>query len=267
MPRQRRKLGESKTYHVMVRGNERKNLFIDDEDKVRFIDTLYEKNKDKKYEILAYCIMDNHVHLLINEGSEEISRIMKRINVSYAYYFNKKYKRVGHLFQDRFKSEVIDSDSYLLSAARYIHRNPVKAAITTEVSQYKWSSYNSYIEENTYLNGLIHKAGILELFSKDSRRAIELFIEYTNRDSEEQFIEYKEEEPVEEKTILCEKEAKAVVQAYLDDKGLDLPSLKNRACTDQRNELIRNLKTHSNLSIRELAFILGLDRNIIQRVK
>ena len=74
MPRQRRKLGESKTYHIMVRGNERKNLFIDREDRVRFLDTLYEKNKERKYEILAYCIMDNHVHLLINEGSEGISR-------------------------------------------------------------------------------------------------------------------------------------------------------------------------------------------------
>jgi putative transposase len=71
--------------------------------------------------------MDNHVHILINEGSDEIGRIMKRINISYAYYFNKKYDRIGHLFQDRFKSEGIESDVYLLSAVRYIHNNPVKA--------------------------------------------------------------------------------------------------------------------------------------------
>ncbi len=267
MPRQRRKLGESKTYHIMIRGNERKNLFIDNEDKVRFLDTLYEKNKEKNYEVLAYCIMDNHVHLLIDEGRDEIARIMKRINVSYAYYFNKKYKRVGHLFQDRFKSEVIDSDSYLLSAARYIHRNPVKAAITSEAAQYEWSSYNSYVRQNTYLNSIVHKGVILELFSQDRQRAIELFIEYTNKDSEDQFIEYKEEEPVQEKPIQNEKDAKAVIQEYLDGKGLALSDLKNRSYINQRNELIRNLKTSSNLSIRELAHILGFDRNIIQRVQ
>jgi putative transposase len=68
MPRVGRKLSESKTYHVMIRGNERKNIFLDDEDKSRFIDTLYEKNKDKKYAVYAYCLMDNHVHLLINLG-------------------------------------------------------------------------------------------------------------------------------------------------------------------------------------------------------
>lgn len=93
MPRQSRILSKSKTYHVMIRGNERKSIFIDEEDKFRFIQTLCEKNKNKQYFIYAYCLMDNHVHLLINEGNDEISRIMKRINVSYAYYFNKKYGR------------------------------------------------------------------------------------------------------------------------------------------------------------------------------
>jgi putative transposase len=75
------------------------------------------------------------VHLLINEGNEEIARIMKRINISDAYYFNKKYKRVGHLVQDRFKNEAIESEQYLLPAARYIHNNPVKANTKGEVSR------------------------------------------------------------------------------------------------------------------------------------
>jgi REP element-mobilizing transposase RayT len=85
--------------------------------------------------------MDNHVHLLINEGDDEIGKIMKRINISYSYYFNKKYGRIGHLFQDRFKSEGIDSDAYLLSVVRYIHNNPVKAGLVKNIEEYKWSSY------------------------------------------------------------------------------------------------------------------------------
>ncbi|MDF2636237.1 MAG: transposase like protein, partial [Pelosinus sp.] len=79
MPRQGRQLSESKIYHVMIRGNARKNIFLDEEDKNRFIEILSEKNKDRKFVIYAYCLMDNHVHLLINEGSDEIGRIMKRI--------------------------------------------------------------------------------------------------------------------------------------------------------------------------------------------
>lgn len=266
MPRQRRALAESKTYHIMVRGNERKKLFIDDEDKLRFMEILCEKNKEKKFEVLAYCIMDNHVHLLINEGGDQIARIMKRINVSYAYYFNKKYNRVGHLFQDRFKSEVIDSDSYLLSAARYIHRNPVKAFITSEVSQYKWSSYSSYINQSKYSNSIVHMDEILEMFSLNRQRAIELFIEYTNKDSEEQFIDYHEDLQQQERTILNERDAVTVINEYLHSKGIAQNDLKKRSCINQRNELIHNLKTCSNLSNRELGRILNLDRNTIQRV-
>lgn len=91
--------------------------------------------------------MDNHAHLLVNEGEDEISRIIKRIGTSYVYYFNKKYGRVGHLFQDRFKSEAIEDDSYLLAVVRYIHNNPVKAGIVKNASSYRWSSFNAYIEE------------------------------------------------------------------------------------------------------------------------
>ncbi len=94
--------------------------------------------------------MDNHVHLMISEGTEDLSKIMKRINVSYVYYFNQKYKRVGHLFQDRFKSENVEQDLYLLALARYIHQNPLNPPLVKKVSDYKWSSYNSYMYESNY---------------------------------------------------------------------------------------------------------------------
>ena len=111
MPRQVRQISKSQIYHVITRGNERRNIFLDDEDKKRFMDILCEKKRDKEYVLYAFCLMDNHVHLIIREGTDTISRIMKRINTGYAYYFNKKYKRVGHVFQDRFKSEAIESEA------------------------------------------------------------------------------------------------------------------------------------------------------------
>ena len=126
MPRTQRVRSNSGYYHIMLRGNERKNIFLSDEDKLRFMETVYEKKQEARFYLHSFCLMDNHIHLMLSEGLEDISSVMKRVTVSYVYYFNKKHKRVGHLFQDRFKSEVVDEDSYALSLARYIHQNPVK---------------------------------------------------------------------------------------------------------------------------------------------
>ena len=127
----------------MLRGNNRERIFIDEEDKIRIIDTLEKTKKAEGYFLYAYCVMDNHIHLIIKEGKDPIARIVKRIAASYSYYFNKKYKRIGHVFQERYKSESIEGESYLLSAIRYVHQNPIKPGIGT-IEGYKWSSYRDY---------------------------------------------------------------------------------------------------------------------------
>ena len=103
MPRHARILNEKNVYHVMLRGNNRGKIFIDNEDKQRIIETIRLKKKDREFFIYAYCVLDNHIHLVIREGEDSLSRIVKRIATSYAYYFNKKYNRMGHVFQDRFR--------------------------------------------------------------------------------------------------------------------------------------------------------------------
>jgi len=133
MPRCARSLSETGVYHVMLRGNERKDIFMDDEDKARFLDVLYTKREHDSYYLYSYCLMDNHVHLVIKEGNDSISRIMRRITTSYAGYFNRKYKRAGHLFQDRYKSENVESDSYLLTVIRYLHQDTEKAGLAKVV--------------------------------------------------------------------------------------------------------------------------------------
>lgn len=125
MSRRARKLVDSGTYHIMLRGIEKKYIFIDDEDKQRIIDTILRKREMDGFKLYSYCIMDNHIHLLIKENKETISKTIKRIGTSYAYYFNKKYNRIGHLFQDRFRSEAINDDAQILTAIRYIHNNRV----------------------------------------------------------------------------------------------------------------------------------------------
>jgi len=266
MPRQSRRLSKSKVYHVMIRGNEGKKIFLDDDDRTRFIETLRDKNKENKFSVYAYCLMDNHVHLVISEGADTISKIMQRINISYAYYFNKKYGRKGHLFQDRFKSEVIESDDYLLAAIRYVHNNPVKAKIVIQPSAYKWSSYNCYVNKDDLDKGNVEKDIILEMFSDDKDKAIEFFVSHTNDHSQDVFLDH--EDDVEEgKTILSEKSAKAFVEDFLKERNQEVELLALAKHRNLRNELISELKQRSNLSVRQIAGLLSVNRGVVQRRK
>ena len=275
MPRTMRRLSETKTYHVMVRGNERKELFLDDDDRIRYMETLsriagrsieespaFDVKMEKKFEIYAYCLMDNHVHLLINEGEDKIARIMKRIGTSYAYYFNKRYGRVGHLFQDRFKSEPIESEGYLLAAIRYIHNNPVKANIVKYATEYKWSSYHEYVNKPNPQK-LINNKIFLDIFSSDKQRAVELFVEYSNQESMEEFIDHVEIRK--DKPISTPKDAELFIKDFLLENGIELDKLNLRKNFNIRSELIRQLRNQSNLSIREIASILGVNRGVVQR--
>ncbi|MHB8918486.1 MAG: REP-associated tyrosine transposase, partial [Desulfocucumaceae bacterium] len=193
MPRVSRKLSKTGIYHVMLRGNERRKIFLCDEDRKRFIDILREKGREKEFSVLAYCLMDNHVHLLISEGKDQINRVMKRIGVSYVYYFNKKYKRTGHLFQDRFKSEPIKDDRHLLAAVRYIQNNPVKANMVEEPAQYQWSSYREYLGNKNSERGLTDRDFILKMLSENEEHAIKQFIKFSKEQAKDEFIDIKEE--------------------------------------------------------------------------
>jgi putative transposase len=131
IPREARKKSVSGVYHIILRGANKQEIFHDDEDRIKFLDTLRKYKHQSEMKIYAWCLMSNHVHLLLREGTESISVTMKRIGVSYALYYNYKYLTTGHLFQDRFKSENVESTDYLLTVTRYIHQNPVKANIVT----------------------------------------------------------------------------------------------------------------------------------------
>lgn len=156
MPRQARQPSETAIYHVMLRGINRQNIFEDKEDYVRFL-TCMQQMLDPRDElgnrqpplctVYAYCLMSNHVHLLIKTHHEEIGKTVKHLSMGYAIYFNRKYARAGHLFQDRFKSEPVNDMAYFVTLLRYIHQNPVKAGIVQSVGDYPWSSWQEYTGE------------------------------------------------------------------------------------------------------------------------
>ena len=151
MPRQARKKSASGIYNIMLRGINQQVIFEDEEDNNKFIETIKTYKAISGYKIYAYCLMSNHVHLLLKVEKEDLDLIIKRIAGSYVYWYNWKYHRRGHLFQDRFKSEPVEDDSYFLTVLRYIHQNPVKGNIVEDVEKYVFSSYNDYIEEETEL--------------------------------------------------------------------------------------------------------------------
>lgn len=152
MARQARKKSESKIYHVMLRGINQQQIFEDFEDCVKFLDVLKECKEICGFQLYAYCLMGNHIHLLIKEGSESLEQVFKRICGRFVYWYNTKYQRVGHLFQDRFKSEPVDSTEYLLTVVRYIHQNPVKAGICKRPSDYAYSSYSEYLSNSSFVD-------------------------------------------------------------------------------------------------------------------
>lgn len=148
MPTAKRKWYPGASYHITARGNHRNDIFKDEEDFLYYLTLLEEGIKYyeyDKYKIICYCLMDNHVHILIKTENKPVGQLIGRINGRYAKYFNKKYNYIGHLFQDRYYSELIESDSQMLDTSRYIHLNPVRANMVKKPEDYKWSSYCMYI--------------------------------------------------------------------------------------------------------------------------
>ena len=259
MPRTARQISKTHIYHVMLRGNEKKNIFSDDEDKARFIDTVYHKKGDSGFCLYAYCVMDNHVHIVMKEQKDPISLAMKRIGTSYASYFNKKYKRVGHVFQDRYKSETIENDRHLLAVIRYVHNNPVKAGIC-KVHEYKWSSYQFYIQEDKDYKKLLERDEVLSSFAEYRDKAIILFKEFSNQENYDDFID------LEEENMLDENEALEYINSYLVKKNIPLEYLKQREYKSDRDMLAKELIEKSQLSLRRIAELLGINRETVRRI-
>lgn len=138
------------SYHITNRGNHKETIFLDNEDYRTYLSIIkntLEFYKELNYKLICYCLMSNHVHLLLKTDSQEPSFFMRRINSLYAKYFNEKYDYVGHLFQERYFSNIITSEFELLEISRYIHLNPVKANIVKSPTDYKWSSYIHIISD------------------------------------------------------------------------------------------------------------------------
>lgn len=150
MPRQARLDVPGALHHIMVRGIDKTNIFRDDEDKARFLERLGQTVTEGKCTVYAWALMDNHVHILFKSGKTGISTVMRKLLTWYALYFNRRYRRTGHLFENRYKSILCDEDNYLLALIRYIHLNPMRANMVKtieELDRYPWSGHSAVMNK------------------------------------------------------------------------------------------------------------------------
>lgn len=164
------------SYHVIARGNERKNIFKDDIDRKKFFKIIGEAAKEYQFFVLSYVLMSNHYHFLIEIKLPNISRAMQFINSSYSIYFNRKYKRSGHLFQGRFEAILVEHGQDLLYVSAYIHLNPGRAGMVEQVIDYPWSSYRQFTGGAD--GGIAVPEIILKILSENRVEAVKKYEEY-----------------------------------------------------------------------------------------
>lgn len=249
MPRAARVRSETGIYHMILRGVNRQIIFEDEENSIKFLQTLKEYKEKSEYEIYAYCLMGNHIHILIKEGEEELGTTMRRIGASYVYWYNWKYERIGHLFQDRYKSEAVEDDKYLLTVLRYIHQNPLKAGLIKDIKEYKWSSYNEYINKSK----IIDSDFILDLFNKDRNKAKILFEEFHKIESDSQCLDIDESKRIKDSEAIEIIKEVCNITHCTDIQGLH---------KDERDKYLKLIK-EKGLSTRQIARLTGISRHII----
>lgn len=236
MPRQSRSNIRTNYFHVMIQGINKSYIFEQPEDINNYIATMYNLIQTHEIEIIAYCIMSNHAHLLLKtEKIEELSKYMHRLNTKYALYYNKKYDRVGYLFRDRYKTQGIYSGEQMHNCIKYIYNNPVKAGICKEAREYTYSNYKE-----------------IEQLMK---------VDYSSEDVEQQaesdccFIDIEEEE---------ERNCSEMIKRFLFANNIKLTQLQSNEA--KLREIIKILKEKNNVSLRKIAEELNINREKVRKL-
>jgi len=204
-------------YHVIARGNNKEYIFKEDIDKEYFIEQIKETVEGMGYRVYGFVLMDNHYHIIIQTMDRKLQEIMHQINNKYSKYYNSKYKRIGHVFQGRYKAILVQDERYLVELLRYVHQNPVEAHICKTVEEYKWSS-DIFYRKN--LNGFISTNVILDMLDKDREEAIkkyrELMLEKVEADYEK--VKVIGDEAYQ---LMCSSKKKSVERKRLDEILID----------------------------------------------
>lgn len=256
MARQARSKSPTGIYHVMLRGNVNKKIFLDDDDKEKLVDIMLQKKDGSASRLYAYCVMANHVHAVIQEVEQPLEKFMKRICVTYAAYFNKKYNLVGSVFQDRFRSETIEDEDYLLKAIKYIHNNPLAENHT--LTKYPWSSYPAYIGSKETSSLLPEMEYILSRFACNRENAVQLFCEFHLIEEQPSlFLDISEENF---------KNAEELIKSFLQSRSMLIGDLKKNENRFIVKELAQLLTSQCKISCRQIAKLIDINREKVRKI-
>lgn len=248
MPRTERRKSASGIYHVMLRGINHQQLFEDEEDYLRFLSILRECKEVSEYKLYAYCLMGNHVHLLLQEGKESLDLIFKRIGSRFVYWYNLKYQRVGHLFQDRYKSEPVETDAYFLTALRYVLQNPMKAGLEETPGTYGWSSYAAYAGR---ADGLTNSELAVGMLGGQAN-----LLAYLAEKNEDRLLDV-----AERKQGLTDEQAKAIMKRV---SGCDNASAFQLLTAKRQKEVLSTM-LEKGVSVRQAARMTGVPKTTVAR--
>nr|WP_279237190.1 transposase [Alkaliphilus pronyensis] len=224
----------------------------DKEDKEKFLEAILECKDKSEYRIYAYCLMINHIHILLKEGKEDLGMTMRRIGASYIYWYNFKYGRVGNLFQDRYKSEVVEDDQYLFTVLRYIHQNPISAGIVEHLKDYKWSSYCEYTDKAR----IIDSGFIFKMFNTNRKKTIRELVKFNEEKSDIVCLD------VNEKKRIKDDEAIEIIKNTCNvNQCTDIQKLEK----ERRDNCVKVIK-QQGLSTRSIARLTGISRSIVLKV-
>ena len=242
MTRRPRGVSRSGFYHVMQRGAGRQIIFDDDSDRIAYLTYLSRALDRFGCDLIAWCLMDNHVHLLVRDNFGSLSEMMHYVATCYARHFNSRSDHVGPVFQDRFRSKPIESNQYLMRAVRYIHNNPSDLGVPRD--EYRWSSYREYVSRPVLIDDsiLLSLIGGRQAFEDFSSLAVEGY------------------SPVRERRSVSE-ETLELLASELHD--IDICSIKTLP-KERRDPLLRRMKD-AGMSIRQIERATGVGRRIVER--
>jgi REP element-mobilizing transposase RayT len=265
-------------YHVICRGNNRQAIFRDDLDRKRYLAKLVRYCELKEVSLLCYCLLSNHIHLLVETPQGNLSKMMQPFQTSYTLYLNRRHRRSGHVFEQRYKAFLVDKDNYLLQVSRYIHRNPLEAKLVERPQEYRWSSYRAYVSGKP-MRGLATSL-VLEQLGGKQREQIRSYREYVEsaqdggaRDerpptikqvfigdtdfAEQVFNKRPVGVAVERAYTLSDVEAAVCQMSRIDREELRRP--QRRSAVKRARELFMYLgRRHTGASLREIADRIGV---------
>lgn len=270
---------EGALYHVICRGNNREYIFKEENDKEKYIEIIKKYKKRYSFKLFAYCLMDNHVHLLIEVNHVPLSKVMQGIQQVYTQYYNKKHLHSGHVFEQRYKSVLCDKDQYLLALIRYIHQNPVMAGFDTGI-KYKWSSHKDYLSGN--INSITDVEFPLSIFEGEITTQIRRYTEFmdilesdindiSSRELAEHIDEYKEIKDMNDekggKEIYSKEYIINLVCKYFE---IEIEELRKKSRKTNnvkaRKFIIFLLKDYTEISNVEISLLLNLSQPTVSNI-